>query len=237
MKKPVDSKGDNREAPELDEFSKLQQQYDEASTEQRERLWPDLIRAIRKIDPNYLQKFERAFRSGDYLKAQVESAMKRALVRADLRPGGKTNAEEEATAVHFVFNELKREDLRVGEIRELAYELAARTLFIGQWAGPSHNEVENLRVRFMSEYQKKVGAKSGESRRDQPWREFAKKEALRLHNANRALTLSGIARIIEKEWESEDFEKVEQQQLFKYLSETVDKGELPSSMKRRATKR
>ena len=58
-----------------------------------------------------------------------------------------------------------------------------------------------------------------------------------MHNANRALTLSDIARNIEKEWESEDFEKVEQQQLFKYLSEAVDKSELPSSMKRRATKR
>ena len=69
MKKPADSKRDNPEGPELDEFSKLQQQYDEASAEERERLWPDLIRAIRKIDPSFLQKFERAFRSGDYLKA------------------------------------------------------------------------------------------------------------------------------------------------------------------------
>ena len=107
MKKPADSNRGNPEGPELDEFSKLQQQYDEASAEERERLWPDLIRAIRKIDPSFLQKFERAFRSGDYLKAQVESAMKRALARADLRPGGKTNAEEEATAVHFIFNELE----------------------------------------------------------------------------------------------------------------------------------
>ena len=55
---------------------------------------------------------------------------------------------------------------------------------------------------------------------------------MRLHNANRSLTLTDIARRIEKKWESEKFEKVGFQQLFKYLSDEVDNGELPSSMKR-----
>jgi hypothetical protein len=59
MKKAADNKSDNPKGPELDEFNKLQQKYDEASAEERERLWPNLIRAIRKIDRSFLQKFER----------------------------------------------------------------------------------------------------------------------------------------------------------------------------------
>jgi hypothetical protein len=103
MKKPADTKTDKLEDPELDEFNKLQQQYDEASIEKRERLWPDLIRATHEISPDFLQKFERAFRNGDYLKAQFESAMKRALARHDLRPGGKANIREDAGAF-FLFS-------------------------------------------------------------------------------------------------------------------------------------
>lgn len=201
MKKPADSKSDNPEDPELDEFSKLQQQYDEASAEERERLWPDLIRAIRKIDPSLLQKFEGAFRSGGYLKAQVESAIKRALARADLRPGGKTNAEEEATAVHFIINELKREDLTVGEIRELAHELGTRALFIGQWAGPSHNELENLHARFMSAKQQRLGKNR---KKDKPKVAHAKELTCEIAEENSGLSSVEIAEEIPNRWRLTD---------------------------------
>jgi hypothetical protein len=184
MKKAADNKSDNPKGSELDELSELQQQYDEASVEERERLWPDLIRAIRKIDPSFLQKFEGVFRSGDYLKAQVESAMKRALAREDLRPGGKTNAEEEATAVHFILNELEREDLTVGEIKELAHELGTRTLFIGQWAGPSHNELEALHARFMSARQRRLGAIE---KKEKPWMKYARILALKIPEKDRVV--------------------------------------------------
>jgi hypothetical protein len=201
MKKPADSNTGNPEGPELDEFSKLQQQYDEASAEERERLWPDLIRAIREIDPSFLQKFERAFRSGDYLKAQVESAMKRALARADLRPGGKTNAEEEATAVDFILSELASEDLSVGEIKELAYELGTRTLFIGQWAGPSHNELENLQARFISDRQRRFG---NEPKQDKSNVAHAKELACEIAEENSALFSVEIADEIPKRWRLTD---------------------------------
>ena len=220
MKKPVDSKGGNSEAPELDEFSKLQQQYDEASTEERERLWPDLIRAIRKIDPNFLQKFERAFRSGDYLKAQVESAMKRALARADLRPGGKTNAEEEATAVHFILNELKREDLRVGEIRELG----TRTMFIGQWAGPSHNEVENLHARFMSARQRRLGKKR---KKDKPNVAHAKELACEIAKENSELSAVEIAEEIPNRWRLTDVDYPEYDRLVRLVRKWRRDGVIP----------
>jgi hypothetical protein len=201
MKKSADRERDNPQDAELDEFGKLQQQYDEASVEERERLWPDLIHAIRKIDPSFPQNFERAFRSGDYLKAQVESAMKRALARTDLRPGGKTNAEEEATAVHFVLNELKREDLSVEEIRELAHELGARTLFIGQWAGPSHNEVENLHARFISATQRRLGKNR---KKDKPNVAHAKELACEIADENSGLSAIEIAEEIPNRWRLTD---------------------------------
>ena len=224
MKKRADSKSDNPAGPELDEFSKLQQQYDGASAEERERLWPDLIRAIRKIDPSFLQKFERAFRSGDYLKAQVESAMKRALARADLRPGGKTNAEEEATAVHFIFNELKREDLGVGEIRELAYELGTRTLFIGQWAGPSHNEVENLQARFISARQRRFG---NERKKDKPNVAHAKELACEIAKENSGLSAVEIAEEIPNRWRLRDVACPEHDQLVWLVRKWRREGVIP----------
>ena len=63
---------------------------------------------------------------------------------------------------------------------------------------------------------------------------FAKDEALRLHSVNPSLTLTDIAEKIINEWEPLKFEKVKQQQLFRYLSGLMNKNELPSSIKRRA---
>jgi hypothetical protein len=224
MKKPAASKRDNPEDPELDEFSKLQQQYDEASAEERERLWPDLIRAIREIDPCFLQKFERAFRSGEYLKAQVESAIKRALARADLRPGGKTNAKEEATAVHFILNELAREDLSVGEFKELAYELGTRTLFIGQWAGPSHNEVENLQARFMSARQQRLGKKR---KKDKPKVAHAKELTCEIAEENSELSAVDIAEEIPNRWRLTDVAYPEHDRLVRLVRKWRRDGVIP----------
>jgi len=224
MKKPADNKRDNPEDPELDEFSKLQQQYDEASVEERKRLWPNLISAIRKIDPSFLQKFERAFRSGDYLRAQVESAMKRTLARADLRPGGKANAEEEAIDVRFILNELKREDLRVGEIRELAYELGTRTLFIGQWAGPSHNEVENLQARFMSARQRRLG---NERKKDKPNVAHAKELTCEIAKENSGLSAVEIAEDIPNRWRLTGVTYPEHDQLVRLVRKWRRDGVIP----------
>ena len=185
MKKPADSKSDNPEDPELDEFSKLQQQYDEASIEERERLRPDLIRAIRKIYPGLLEKFERAFRNGDYLKATGRQCMKRVLARADLSAGGKTNAEEDA------------------DCRSLSSSMSSsgRTLSRGNegarvrtgdadpvhWAAgrPQPDEVEDLHARFMSDRQRRLGKTP---KRDKPDVAHAKELACEIAKENSELS-------------------------------------------------
>jgi hypothetical protein len=222
----------NRGATEMaDDFDKLQQQYFEATYDERERLWPDFIRAIREAYPGLFEEFEQAFSSGDALMSMFGQCMERVLARPDLSAGRKTNAREDAAGFYWVFDELKEEDPRV---RGLANELATRALFTGLRVGLSPGEVEELRAQLRTEHQRKAGAKSGERRRDKDWRKFAKDAALRIHEANPGLTLTDIARNIMEEWKSEKFEKVEEQQLFKYLSDLVDKGELPSSMKKPA---
>jgi hypothetical protein len=79
-----------------DEFSKLEQQYDSASIEERDRLHPDFIQAIRKKRPGLVEETWRALRSGDSLKATLRHSMKRVLDRHDLSAGRKTNAREDA---------------------------------------------------------------------------------------------------------------------------------------------
>jgi hypothetical protein len=214
-----------------DDFQKLQLQYFDATPEERERLWPNLMAAIRKLFPGFLEEYEQAFRNGDQLIAMFRQCQERALARPELSEGRKTNAQEDAAAFFWVLNELKQVDPAA---RELAIELATRVLFTALRAGLGPAEVDELRERLRTEHQQKAGARSGERRRDKPWREYAKTAALRMHNANRALTLTDIAEKIEKEWESEKFEKVGRQRLFKYLSDLVDNGELPASMKRPA---
>jgi hypothetical protein len=214
-----------------DDFDKLQQQYFEATYDERERLWPDFIRAIREAYPGLVEEFEQAFSSGDALMSMFGQCMERVLARPDLSAGRKTNAQEDAAGFYWVFDELKQVD---SGVRALAFELATRALFTGLRVGLSPSEVEVFRAQFRTEDQRMRGVKSGESRRAKDWRKFAKDAALRIHEANPGLTLTDIARNIIEEWKSEKFEKVEEQQLFKYLSDRVDHGELPSSMKKPA---
>jgi hypothetical protein len=219
----------------LREFRKLAQQYAEATMEERERLRPDFERAIEKVSPGFLETYDTRSANGDYLKDMVDQCMQRVLARPDLGQDRKTNAMEDADDFMTFFQAAKQ--WPIPKLATHAFEMALRTLFIGMRAGLNQDEVEELFAKLQTERQQALGVKSGDIRRDKVWREYAKNAAPRLHNAHRVLSLSGIAKRIEKEWESEEFEKVEHQQLFKYLSDLVDKGELPSSMKRPARKR
>jgi hypothetical protein len=183
-----------------DEFSKLERQYDRASIEERDRLHPDFIRAIRKKLPGLVEETWRALRNGDGLKVTLRHAMKRVLDRNDLSMGRKTNAREDADAAMWLIDELQREHLKPKKMRGHGYELATRTLFVGLRAGLSLAEAEELRAKHLTEHQRKAGAKSGESRRDKLWREFAKNETVRMRKANRTLTPTDIAKKIENNW-------------------------------------
>jgi hypothetical protein len=224
-----------KDEDDLRELNQLLQQYAEATIEERERLSPDLGRAINKVAPGLLERADTRFFNGDYLKDMFDQCMERVLARPDLSPDRKTNAIEDAAVFTACFDLAKR--WQVPKLAAHAFEMATRALFTGLRAGLSPVEIEDLRARFFSERQRSVAEKGGENRRDKEWRKFAKDEALRLHKANRLLTLTDIARKIENAWETEDFEKVEFQQLFKYLSTLVDNGELPSAMKRSSRKR
>ena len=91
----------------------------------------------------------------------------------------------------------------------------------------------NAQNHSLTEFQRKAGTKSGEKRRDKPWRQFAHDEAVRLHNANHTLTLTDITERILKDWEPEKVDKVGFRHLHGYLSKLVDRGDLPRSLKKR----
>ena len=137
MKKPTQAGQSVEKRGLSQDFLKLQERYHDATTEERERLWPGFIRAIRKTYPGFLEEYERAFRNGEHLKAIFEGCMKRVLARHDLDGGRKTNAQEDEASFLFVFDELRRPDLKPNEMRELAFDLATRTLFTGLRAGPA----------------------------------------------------------------------------------------------------
>jgi hypothetical protein len=218
------------EDDDLRELNELLQQYAEAAAEERKNLLRGVERAISKVLPSLMDTADTRFFNGDYLKDMFDQCTKRALARPDLSPDRKTNAREDWDDFMAFFNAAKQ--WQVPKLAAHAFEMTRLGIFAGLRAGLSPLEVDELHAKFTTEDQQTRGTQSGDRRRDKPWREFARNEALRMHNANRALTLSDITRIIEKEWESEKFEKVGFQQLFKYLSDQVDKGELPSSMKR-----
>ena len=113
MKKPAgedDEKPAHTAAPK-DEFNKLEQQYDSASIEERDRLHPDFFQAIRRKHPGLVEETWRALRNGDSLKATLRHSMKRLLDRHDLSVGRKTNAREDADAAMWLLGELLRRTL------------------------------------------------------------------------------------------------------------------------------
>jgi hypothetical protein len=131
----------SKERDVADEFNKLQQQYFDATIDERNRLWPNFIRAIRQTYPGFLEEVEHKFRNGDYLMAMFGQCMKRVLARPDLNAGRKTNAQEDAAVFMAAFDELKQAD---SQSRELTFELAIRALFTGLRVGLNPEEVENF---------------------------------------------------------------------------------------------
>lgn len=184
-----------------DEFSKLEQQYDSASIEERDRLHPDFIQAIRKKHPGLVEETWRALRNGNSLKATLRHSMKRVLNRHDLSVGRKTNAREDADAAMWVFDELQRQDLEPKEMRGHAYELATRTLFIGLRAGLRPGEVEGLYAKFMSDRQRTFG---NTSKKERPQRVHAKELAGEIVKENPGVSYAEIVEEIPNRWRLEN---------------------------------
>ena len=201
MKKPtLPGESDDKRGLSQD-FLKLQQQYHDATTEERERLWPGFIRAIRKTYPGFLEEYECAFRNGEHLKAMFEGCMKRVLARHDLDGGRKINAQEDEASFLFVFDELQRPDLKPNEMRELAFDLATRTLFTGLRAGLSLSEIEELRrqtVRDSALTAAKTPKKEG------PRRAHAKKLACEIVKENPGFSYAEIVEAIPNRWRLEN---------------------------------
>ena len=204
MKKPVGGESDRprtlTEEPN-DEFRKLEQQYDNASIEERDRLWPSFIRAVREKYPGRMKESWQALRNGVSLKAALRQAMKRVLDRNDLSVGRKTNAREDADAAMWVFDELQRQDLEPKEMRGHAYELATRTLFIGLRAGLRPGEVEGLYARFMSDRQRTFG---NTSKKERPQRVHAKELAGEIVKENPGVSYAEIVEEIPNRWRLEN---------------------------------
>lgn len=203
MKKPVGGESDKPRAhteESKDEFRKLEQQYDNASIEERDRLWPPFIREVREKHPGLVEETWRALRNGDSLKAMLRQAMKRVLDKDDLSIGRKTNAREDADSAMWLFDELQREDLGPKKMRGHAYELATRTLFIGLRGGLTPGEVESLHAKFMSDRQRRLGETP---KKEKPWRPYARMLALKIPEKDRTLSDGKLGGILWDMWTKE----------------------------------
>jgi hypothetical protein len=185
-----------------DEFNKVQQQYFDATIDERNRLWPNFIREIREKYPGLLEEFEHKFRNGDYLMAMFGQCMKRVLARPDLNAGRKTNAQEDAAVFMAAFDELKQADSRS---RELAFELGIRALFTGLRVGLNQDEEQKLREGVLAELGRSGGKASGEARKEnRPWVPHAKELALEVHSEDPEASDATLATEIGSRWKHED---------------------------------
>jgi hypothetical protein len=182
-----------------DDFDKLQQRYHDATIDERNRLWPDFIPAIRERYPGFLEEVDRKFRNGDYLRAILEECMKRVFARPDLDGGRKANAQEDAAVAMAVFDEFQQADSRW---RELAFELATRTLLTGLRVGLNPDEVENLRAEARSELGRKGGKASGPGRQAKRslWTPHATELAMEAYSRDSNASNETIADSISDNW-------------------------------------
>jgi hypothetical protein len=235
MKKPavgeIDKLGALTNEPQM---RALMDKYDAASPDERERLHPDLIRAIREKFPGFVEEYELAFRNGNYLKAMFDQCMERVLARPDLSAGRKTNAQEDADAFVFVFTELQREDLGPKEMKELAYELSTRALFTGLRAGLSPEEVEKIELH--AEIGRKVvsGGKTGgtnsgktRSRENKPWAPHATELAQVIYAELPGASDEDFAVEIKTRWKLEEVSPPTVRTLATFVSELREGGKLP----------
>ena len=63
--------GGDEDDDDFREFRKLEQQYAETTTEERDRLLPDFVRAIEKVSPGLSETADTRFFSGDYLNSPL----------------------------------------------------------------------------------------------------------------------------------------------------------------------
>jgi hypothetical protein len=180
-----------------EDFIELQVRYHNATIEERNRLWPDFIRAIRVAAPGFIEEFDRAFRSGDYLMAMFEQCMKRTFDRPELDAGRKTTALEDTSVFLTVFDELKRDDLSVEEMRKLAYDLGARALLAGARSGLSLTEIEDLHAKYMFDRQRRL---ANEPKKDKPNVAHSKELTCEIANENSELSAIEIAEEILNRW-------------------------------------
>ena len=201
-----------------DDFDKLQQQYHDATLDERNRLWPDLIRAIREKYPGFLEEVDHKFRNGDYLRAMLEECMKRVFARPYLDGGRKANAQEDAAVVMEVLNRLQQVDPYA---RELAHELGTRTLFTGLRVGLSPDEVENLRAEARSELGRKGGKTSGPGRQAKRslWTPHATELAMEAYSRDLDASNETIADAISDNWKLKTPKCPGHRTLTKFVSE------------------
>jgi hypothetical protein len=201
-----------------DEFNKLQQQYFDATIDERNRLWPDFIRAIRETYPGFIEEVEHKFRNGDYLMAMFSQCMKRVLARPDLNAGRKTNAKEDAAVFMAAFDELQQVDPHA---RGLAYELATRALFTALRVGLNPNEVENLRAEARSEVGRKGGMTSAPARQVKRslWTPHATELAMEAYSRDPNASNETIADAISDNWKLKTPKCPGHRTLTKFVSE------------------
>ena len=186
--------GGDEDDDDFREFRKLEQQYAEATTEERDRLLPDFVRAIEKVSPGLSETADTRFFSGDYLKDMFDQCMQRALARGDVTPDRKTNAKEDAANFIMFFEAAKQWPFP--KLAAHAFEMATLALLTGLRAGLSPKEI----ARHESERQRTLGHKP---KKERPWMRYARTLALKIPEKDRELPNRKITEKLWDDWAKE----------------------------------
>jgi hypothetical protein len=203
---------------------------------ERTIIFDEIVDSFRKNNHETALDLVEANRGGLLLLLSFSFVVDTIVERTDLSRADRYQAGIEAHDFLSLFQIFRQAQYGLCS-RELVFQFALAALFTGLSAGLSPTDVSKLRKCLPAELGRSGGRKSGESRREKAWMSFAKGQALAIYAANRFLTLDDVASSIEKKWEKEPFVKVGRRRITQYLSNLIDAGHLPTSLRKRTASR
>ena len=144
-----------------DDFDKLQQQYHDATFDERNRLWPGFIRAIREKYPGFLEEVDDKFRNGDYLRAMLEGVHETCVRKAGHRRRQKSQRAGGRRRAMAVFDKFQQADSQWRETRGGAGDTHPI-----RWAARVASDSETKQRIGVKETRHRAGAGKGPPPRD-----------------------------------------------------------------------
>ena len=188
----------------------------------------ELLRQLGRDSPALKDKIRSWRQRGWLLWRAVEGALSAAVERNDISEDEKTEARQEAHKVSAAIEVISEHPSGLVS-RQLAFDLATNSIFVGLRAGLTPEQLEKFRQQWFSAQQRARGKRSGENRRsERPWPPHAKERAHHFRTKHKSWSRPRIANAILSEWQStSQIANPSYDQLLDYVKELELSGELP----------